>query len=487
MRALAIGEGANLGVTQRGRIAYALRGGRLNTDSIDNSAGVDCSDHEVNIKILLDAAIAEGKLPPADRNALLVQMTDEVGLLVLRDNYLQALAISLADSKGTAALDAQGRLLRMLEKSGRLNRAVEFLPDDEALAERAAAKKGLTRPENAILLSHAKLWLYEEILPSDLPDAPYLERDLIAYFPKALGEKFRAAARAHRLRREIVATSVTNALVNRAGATFVPELVERTGIAAHLIARAFVIARETFALDSLWAEIEALDGQVPVAAQMAMLHDINGLGQRATLWFLRLGRPDADIAATIAEYRDDIAVLAAGAEKLLPEHYARDLGERAARLVALGAPEPLARRVAGLVNLYSAGDVIRLSRESKRGVAEAAGVYYAVGTRFRLGRLRAACETMDSGGHWQKLAVGALVEEIFGHQLALADQVLKMAQAGWSPAAALERWLADFAPMVAQAEAILAELWAAPIDDLAQVAVASRQLRALAEATGPKG
>ena len=258
-------------------------------------------------------------------------------------------------------------------------------------------------------------------------------------------------------------------------------------MAAPLIARAFVVAREVFALESLWAEIESLDGKAPAAAQMAMLHDITTLCTRATLWFLRQGRKDADIAALVAEFRDDATLLARDAEKILPEHYARDLRERAGRLVALGAPEPLARRIAGLVNLYSAGDIVRLAKEHKRKVAEAAGAYYAVGTRFRLGRLRAACEAMDAGGHWQKLAVGALVEEIFGHQLALADQALRLAGAGEAPAAALARWLADFAPAVAQAEAILSELWAAPIDDLAQVAVASRQLRALAEAAGAKG
>jgi glutamate dehydrogenase len=487
VRAKAVGEGANLGVTQRGRIEYALRGGRLNTDSIDNSAGVDCSDHEVNIKILLDAAIAAGKLAADERNALLARMTDEVGELVLRDNYLQTLAISLAESHGAAALDAQGRLMRMLEKSGRLSRAVEHLPDDETLAERAAAKKGLTRPENAILLSHAKLWLYDEILPSTLPDAPYLERDLIAYFPGALREKFADAARAHRLRREIVATSVTNAIVNRCGATFVPELAERTGMAASDIARAFVIAREVFALDSLWAEIESLDGKVPAAAQMAMLHGINGLALRATLWFLRQGRKDAAISALVAEFAGDVALLAKGAESFLPEHYLRDLGERADRFIRLGAPEALARRVAGLVNLYSAGDIVHLARAHGRSVTDAAAAYYAVGTRFRLGRLRAACEGMDAGGHWRKLAVGALVEEIFAHQLALADQMLRGSAKDEPPVALLERWLAAHATPVAQAEAILAEMWATPIDDLAQVAVASRQLRALAQAAGAKG
>jgi glutamate dehydrogenase len=482
VRAKAIGEGANLGVTQRGRIEYALRGGRLNTDSIDNSAGVDCSDHEVNIKILLAAVVAEGKLDEARRNALLAEMTDEVGKLVLRDNYLQTLAISLAEAQGVKALDAQARLMRMLEKAGRLHRAVEFLPDDETLSERAVAKKGLTRPENAILLSHAKLWLYDEILPSTLPDDPRLERDLIDYFPKVLGEKFAAQAKTHRLKREIIATVVTNAIVNRVGATFVPELVERTGVAAHFIARAFVIAREVFALESLWAEIEALDGRCPSAAQIAMLHAITALSQRATLWFLRRGGKDATIAARIEEFQGDVARLDRESVRFLPEHYARDLAERAGRFVALGAPEALAGRIAGLVNLYAAGDIVGLAKAHGRTAVEAAAVYYALGTRFRLGRLRAACEAMDAGDHWRKLAIGALVEEIYAHQLALADQALKGAIKGEAASATLERWLAANAAAIAQAEAILAELWATPIDDLAQVAVASRQLSALAEA-----
>ncbi len=486
VRARVIGEGANLGVTQRGRIECALGGGRLNTDSIDNSAGVDCSDHEVNIKILLASVVAAGGLDDAKRNALLADMTDEVGRLVLRDNYLQTLAISLAESQGVAALDAQGRLMRMLEKAGRLSRAVEYLPDDEALAERAAARKGLTRPENAILLSHAKLWLYDEILPSTLPDAPYLERDLIAYFPEVLGKKFADAAKSHRLRREIVATSVTNAIVNRCGATFVPELAERTGMPAADIARAFVVAREVYALDALWADIESLDGRVPAAAQIAMLHAINALAARATLWFLRQGRKDVAISAVVGEFQGDVARLAVGQDSFLPEHYLSDLNQRAGRLVALGAPEALAQRVAGLVNLYSAGDIVGLAKAYGRTAIEAAAVYYAVGTRFRLGRLRAACESMDAGGHWRKLAIGALVEEIFAHQLALADQALAHAEKGEAASATVERWLAAHAAAVAQAEAILTELWATPIDDLAQVAVASRQLRALAQTAATK-
>ncbi|MBM3565151.1 MAG: NAD-glutamate dehydrogenase, partial [Alphaproteobacteria bacterium] len=479
LRARAVGEGANLGVTQRGRIEYALKGGRLNTDSIDNSAGVDCSDHEVNIKILLSGVSG---LDDKRRNALLVEMTDEVGRLVLRDNYLQTLAISQAEARGVAALDAQGRLLRMLEKAGRVSRAVEFLPDDETLAERAAAKRGLTRPELAILMSHAKLWLYDEILPSTLPDDAFLERDLIAYFPGVLGRKHADAARGHRLRREIVATAATNAIVNRAGMTFVPEMSERTGAPAAEVARAFVAAREIFGLDSLWAEIESLDGRVPAAAQAAMFEDIRALLARVVLWILRQP-PTPDIAACVGELKDGVAALRAGADAVLPEHYRRDLQARADRLAADGVPAALAQGIAGLVNLYAAGDIVRLAAGHKRSAVEAGAVYYAVGTRFKLGRLRAAGEALDSGSHWQRLALGALVEEIYGHQFDLAAQALGQAASGEKPQAAVERWLAAHAAAVAQADVIMGELSSVPMTELAQIAVASRHLRTLAQTT----
>ena len=248
VRAKVIGEGANLGVTQRGRVAYALKGGRIDTDAIDNSAGVDTSDHEVNLKILIDRAIAAGALAAEEREPLLHGMAGDVAALVLRDNYLQGEALSVAEARGVGALDRQARLIRDLERSGRLDRALEFLPDDETLALRAAQRQGLVRPELAVLLAYAKLALDDEILASDLPDAPELADQLQSYFPAALRDRLGTLIPTHPLRREITATVVTNDLVNRAGITFISEMRARTGRTAPEIARAYLIAREIFDL-----------------------------------------------------------------------------------------------------------------------------------------------------------------------------------------------------------------------------------------------
>src|SRR4029077_20879951 len=282
----------NLGVTQRGRVAYALKDGRIDTDAIDNSAGVSMSDHEVNIKVLLSGAIAAGALGRQERESLLAQMTDDVAALVLRDNYLQGEALSVAEARGPAALNRQVRLIRDLERGGRLDRGLEFLPDDETLASRAAAHRGLPRPELAVLLAYAKMSLDHDLLASDLPDLPELAEDLRDYFPPALRERFAKQIAAHPLHREITATVVTNDVINRAGVTFIHDMRARTGKAPADIARAYRIVREVFELPSAWANIEALDNRVAARLQSEMLLDIAGLVEHATAWLLRHDRLD---------------------------------------------------------------------------------------------------------------------------------------------------------------------------------------------------
>jgi glutamate dehydrogenase len=486
LRCKVIGEGANLGATQRGRIQFALGGGRLNTDSIDNSAGVDCSDHEVNIKILLDSLVGAGDLTFKQRNNLLARMTDEVAELVLRDNYLQTQAISMVQTHATHVLDSQWRLMRMLERTGRLDRAVEFLPDDETLAERTQAKMGLTRPEIAILISYAEIWLYDELLKSDLPDDPYLAEDLVRYFPSALQKKHRKAIDRHRLRREIIATRVTNSMINRVGGFFVTEFMEKTGMAPPDIARAYTIAREIFRLRDLWDRVEGLDNKVPARTQTAMLMDINHLIEWATLWFLRNGSRPLEVGANIAEFADGIRELADGLSGVLPHHYSEDMRDRARPYLEDGVPEDLAMTVADLVNLFSAPDMVRLGAARKLPVLDVARLYFAVGTRFHLGRLRAATDVLESLTHWQKLAAAALIEEIFGHQLALTSQVMDQASDLGDPATAIDQWSARNRAAVERTDQLLSELWTGEVNDLSMVAVASRQLRALAE-TPPGG
>ncbi|MEQ1653768.1 MAG: NAD-glutamate dehydrogenase domain-containing protein, partial [Hyphomicrobium sp.] len=263
IRAKVVSEGANLAMTQRGRIEYALNGGRINTDAIDNSAGVDTSDHEVNIKIALSKAVSDGKMPLTARNKLLTAMTDDVAALVLRDNYLQTQALSATEAQATELLGVHGRAMRMLERSGLLNRRVEFLPDEDELAERQRLGRGLTRPEMAVLLAYAKIWLYQKLTASRLPDDPFLQTDLLHYFPKLMQTKCAHLIAHHQLRREIIATSVTNSLINHAGIHFVRRMTERTGFSAAEVTRAYLLVREIFDLDTLWEKIEALDNKIP--------------------------------------------------------------------------------------------------------------------------------------------------------------------------------------------------------------------------------
>ena len=282
LRCKVFAEGGNLGCTQLGRIEYAMAGGRIFTDAIDNSAGVDTSDHEVNIKILLSLPIAEGELTEKQRNTLLAEMTDDVAALVLRDNYFQTQVLSVTGRIAPALLDAQTRFMQFLEKAGRLNRAIEFLPPDDEIAKRRAAGRGLASPEAAVLLAYSKIWLYDELLASSLPDDPWVATALLRYFPGKLQQKYAAAMARHPLKREIIATHVVNSMLNRVGSTFVHRLAETTGAKAHEIVRAYLLSREIFGLVPLWLGVEALDNKVDDAVQAAMLIDSSRLLERGT-------------------------------------------------------------------------------------------------------------------------------------------------------------------------------------------------------------
>jgi len=322
------------------------------------------------------------------------------------------------------------------------------------------------------------------MMASDMPDDPYLMQDLVDYFPTPLRTKYRREIGEHRLRREIIATRATNSLVDRAGDTFVFEFKEKTGLSAAAITRAYIITRDVFQLRGLWADIEALDNKVPSATQTAMLTDVNYLIEWATLWLLRNGEANLDIGANMDAFSAGIERLAADITKALPSHYASDARKRAKPYTDKGVPESLALRVAGLVNLYSGFDIVRLARRRKVDVIDAARFYFAVGTRFRLGRLRAAAEFMDSASHWQELAVAALVEEIYSHQLALANKVIDFAGVKADAKKSVDGWIEKNADLVAPTEQLLTELWATDVNDLSMIAVASRQVRTMIDVGG---
>ena len=318
LRCKVVGEGGNLGFTQRGRIAFAKKGGRINTDFIDNSAGVDCSDHEVNIKILLGAVVDQGDLTTKQRDLLLAEMTDEIAGLVLRNNVLQVQAISLAEARPAELLDSQAAFMRRLEASGRLNRELEVLPDEETLARRRQAGQGLFRPEVAVLLAYAKMALYDELLASDVPNDPYLLRDLVKYFPRPLRSRFRQPIAQHRLRREIIATRVANSIVNRGLGEFVSELGEQTGRSIGSRARAYIVARDTFDLVPLLSQLELMAGRIAAPELMALLGDARLALVRGTHWFLRNLPPPIDIKASVERFRAGIASLLGKLDLVLP-------------------------------------------------------------------------------------------------------------------------------------------------------------------------
>lgn len=479
LRARVIGEGANLGMTQRGRIEYALAGGRLNTDAIDNSGGVTSSDYEVNIKILLGAARAQGRLSREQRDSLLRQMTDEVAQLVLRTNYLQGQSISVSCLLGPRLSDRYGRFMRFLERSGQLDRKMEFLPDEETLTQRAANGVGLTRPEMAVLMAYAKLDLYRELLESDLPDDPWLERDLLAYFPQPLREDFLSDIREHRLRRELVATQVSNEIVNRQGITFVQEIREKTGLPVAAIARAFIASRDLLSLPDVWHQIEALDNRVPAQAQLSMLLALGRAGESLCSWLLRSAGQVNDIGVCVGRYQKGMETLAKYLPERLTDSRRQALEEQAGVFEAEGVPKALAQKVAVLTQVASAGDIVRLADESKRPVEEVASLYFTIGTRFGFDWLRDTAAGLPRDLAWNRLAITALIEDLYDCQARITAGVLSAGGEG-DPDQAIEAWKEPRGIVAHRSEQLLSELQAMT-PNLAMLTVANRQLKTLTE------
>ncbi len=471
LRCKVIGEGANLGMTQRARIEAGLAGVRLNTDAIDNSAGVDCSDHEVNIKILLGDVCANGDMTIKQRDQLLASMTDEVGHLVLQDNIDQSLALTLSEAEGSEGVEDKIRLMRTLEKIGLLDRAIEFLPTDPQLAERQAAAKGLTRSELAVLLAYSKMALYNVLLPSDLPDDPVLTPDLESYFPVELRKRFKTEIGRHKLRREIIATVVTNAMVNRVGPGFVASLADRTGCLWPEIARAYLIARDVFGLGPMWEAVQALDLRVGADVQTAMHQAIRRLSERASLWFLNHGKHPLSIADAMAEYRPGIEALTRNLAQALPDADRAELGQNTRTLVEAGVPSDLAQSISQLDWIAAGPDIVRLGGDPM----SVARVYYAVGQRLGLDWLKSEAAQLKPQTDWQRQAAAAVLDDLYGHQATLARRVL-------GDSGKLETWVDGRKPAVERIDQVLTEMRAAPAVDLAMLAVANRRFGELAGA-----
>jgi glutamate dehydrogenase len=480
LRCKVFAEGGNLGCTQLGRIEYALAGGRINTDAIDNSAGVDTSDHEVNIKILLGLPINEGELTEKQRNALLGEMTDDVAALVLRDNTFQTQALSITGRIAPQMLDAHQRFIHFLEKTGRLNRALEFLPSDEEIAERRAAGIGLTSPERAVLLAYSKIWLYDELLASGLPDDPWVATALERYFPKALRERYAAYMKRHPLKRDIIATYVTNSMINRVGSSFVHRLLEATGAKPPEIVRAYLLNREVFGFVDLWMAIEALDNVVADEVQSSMLIDTRRLIDRGTTWFLRSRRLGEDMAATIAHFAPRVASLATRLPQLVDPGERTRIDTAVAAYVAKGVPQPLAARVVAFDTLYSALDIIEVAERSAQAPETVAGLYFELSTRLGLSWLREKIAALPGDAHWRMLAKGAMLDDLASLQRTITGEVLGEGAAGADGARLVAAWEARNARGIERAGQLMGELHAATPVDAAMLSVALRELRNLA-------
>ena len=438
LRCKVIGEGANLGMTQRGRIEAALAGVRLNTDAIDNSAGVNTSDVEVNIKIALSRPLRARALTIEARNALLAEMTDEVARLVLRNNYQQSLALSLAQRRGLEDLGFQQRLMQTLEQRGELDRAVEFLPDEMAIADRRKRNLALTRPELAVLLAYAKLSLYKDLLDSTVPDDPYLGRELERYFPKEMSERYDDALHHHRLRREIIATQLTNSMINRGGATLIVRIADQTGASAAAIAAAFAAVRNSYDLIALNSEIDALDNAASGDTQLALYAAVQNLLLDRLVWVLRNVDLKKGLETVIAHYHDGIAQVAAALDGALSKPAAAARATHEAGLVKAGVPQALGRRIASLGVLKAAPDIVLVADQCKKPVAEVTATYFATEAFFQLDRVIGAVSGIAVADYFDRLALDRALDSIGDAERRLTAA---MVGNGFAGAGAVEEWV----------------------------------------------
>ncbi|MDQ6605390.1 MAG: NAD-glutamate dehydrogenase [Actinomycetota bacterium] len=486
LRCRVVGEGGNLGFTQRARIEYALGGGAIYTDAIDNVAGVNCSDHEVNIKILLDAIIAAGDMTEKQRNALLAEMTDAVAEQVLYGSYTQTQAMSLASEQAAPMIDVHARLIRRLEQVAGLNREIEFLPDDETIDERKKKHQGLLAPELAVVMAYCKIHLYAELLESELPEDPFLAHDLERYFPAPLPQRFGPEMRSHRLRREIIATVVANQLVDRAGTTFVFRLREETGAPASVLARAYAVAREVFDMREFWSAVEALDNRVDARRQLSMLIDGRRLVERATRWLVRANPGAIDIALTTRHLEPGAAMLATALPDVLDGADRESFDARCTELIDGGVPPPLARRVASMPAMLSVFDIVEVAGAVKREPEVVMVTYFRLGSKLQLNWLRDRIIELPRGNRWQALARAALRDDLYSLARALTQEALETGGPCAGAEHAIEAWSRRHQPGLERCLAMLADIRASRAYDTTTLPVALRQVRNLIQGSSPR-
>ncbi|MTI17866.1 NAD-glutamate dehydrogenase [Rhodobacteraceae bacterium RKSG542] len=436
LRVKVVGEGANLGITQKARIEYARRGGRCNSDAIDNSAGVNSSDVEVNIKIALGSAVKSGKLETPERNTLLADMTDEVADLVLRNNYQQTLSISLAERHALEDLGYQMRMMRQLESQGLLDRAVEYLPDDITIDERQKQGQGLSRPELGVLLAYAKLTLYDQLLQSTVPDDKYLAKELMRYFPEPMQQLYNDEIEGHRLRREIIATMLANSIINRGGPAFITRITDQTGATPAQIVRAFAAVRDAYGLTELNSQIDALDNKISGKLQLELYSAVQELVQNKVIWFLRNVSFEDGIEQAVTRFRESVSTLSPRLEEYLPEDMACRLTEETERLVHADVPFDLAARLARLTGERIIPDIVLVAERAGMSVVDVAGSYFQVSDFFRFNSIDAMARSFPIRDYYDGLALDKARSQ-------LAEALRELTSQSIAHEAGFEGWLAD--------------------------------------------
>lgn len=474
------GEGGNLGATQLGRIEFAAKGGRVNTDFIDNVGGVTCSDNEVNIKILLNGLVTSGDLTRKQRDELLYAMTDEVSKLVLNDCYRQTHTISITQSKGSSTLKEKIRFIHALEKEGKLNRAIEFIPSDEELAERAAAGKDLTRPELAILVSYSKMVLKESFVTDEITENPYYRQLLVNSFPLPLREKFNEAMDNHPLRKEIIATKLANQIVNDMGLNFMVRMHEETGANEAEIALCYSIASELFQMSDTWASVVALDNKIPAAVQTEMLYQLRRTVRRVTRWFLRHRNKAQTITQTVEFFAPTFADLSANLTTYMVDKEGELLVAAAQELTQSGVPAELANRITGLSSLFSAMDLAEISASSKQSIDTVSHTYFKLGANMGLHWFLEQITKQPVANHWQALARASYREELDWQQRTLAEVVLNgFADDNKDVNGQIEQWMDSQELLLQRWKQMLAEFRTSQTHDFAKFSVALRELMLL--------
>ena len=474
-----IGEGGNLGFTHKSRIEFALNGGLISTDFIDNAGGVDCSDHEVNIKILLNLVTQKTKLSTKERNTLLASMTDEVANLVLNNNYMQALSLSILESRGVPRTREYMRVIRNLESKGLLNREIEFLPSDLEVEERVKQNIGLTRPEIATILSYSKIDLFNALLDSEVLKDKYLQRDLIHYFPKPLQKKYAKFIPQHRLNREIIANQVGNDIINRMGPAFMQRLGDETGSSTNILIKSYLCARDVYGLTAIWQDIRSLDGLVPTKEQYLMYVDSSNLLKHATRWMLSEVNEKTNIQTVIEKYQSGLKKLYTQIPKILSKEQKVAYLQLRKKYIELGLHDRAAKRIASTRFMQSNLDIVSVALKQKTEVNEVASTYFKISESLNINWLQESIINLNARGRWQAMARNSLRDQTYLLHKELTNRVL--AQKNNVKKTKLESWKSSHQERINYLASMLKNMQDSNTIDFSSITVVIQEMNKLLE------